>query len=91
MTTETNERRQLSFDFKGINGPDEYRERVATFTSDANAAKYGHLFESAPELLEACRAAVKMCEAMESHGNMTVVYNAHDMLRRAIARATGAQ
>ena len=55
---------ELSFDKKGINGPDEYRERVATFTNDADAKKYGPLFEAAPELLGALKALVKDAEAL---------------------------
>ena len=43
----------LSFDGKGINGPDEYRSRIATFTSSLNAGTYGPLFEAAPDLLAA--------------------------------------
>lgn len=42
---------ELSFDGFGINGPDEYRTRIATFTRDNEAKKYGPLFAAAPELL----------------------------------------
>lgn len=48
-------RRELSYDGRGINGPDEYRSRIATFTSDAAGDKYGKLFEAAPEFLAALR------------------------------------
>jgi hypothetical protein len=47
-------RPELSFDGKGINGPDEYRTRVATFghlTDDAQVTKYGKLFAASPDLL----------------------------------------
>lgn len=50
-------RRELSFDGRGINGPDEYRERVATFTSPEYARRYGRLFEAAPELRAAAADA----------------------------------
>lgn len=53
-TPET-ERPELSFDGKGINGPDEHRTRVATFTGADAAKKYGPLFAIAPELLDAAR------------------------------------
>ncbi len=48
----------LSFDGKGINGPDEYRSRLATFTSDKAATEYGALFEASPALLAALKAMV---------------------------------
>jgi hypothetical protein len=44
----------LSFDGCGINGPDEYRSRIATFTNYDFAATYGHQLAAAPELLKAC-------------------------------------
>lgn len=50
----------LSFDGCGINGRDEYRTRLCTFTEkrgeDAN--HYGPLFAAAPEMFEACREAL---------------------------------
>lgn len=48
-------RTELSFDGFGINGPDKYRSRVATFTTDDAGRKYGKLFEAAPEMLEALK------------------------------------
>lgn len=49
-------RKELSFDGYGINGPDEYRSRIATFSKDCrNSRYYGKLFENAPELLIALR------------------------------------
>lgn len=50
----------LSFDGCGINGRDEYRTRLCTFTEkrgeDAN--HYGPIFAAAPEMFEACREAL---------------------------------
>lgn len=46
----------LSFDGKGVNGPDEHRSRLATFVDDEIAQQYGPLFAAAPELLEALQA-----------------------------------
>jgi|GEM_PF-4038204 len=46
---------ELTFDGKGINGPDEYRERIATFSNNEAASKYGPLLAAAPDLLEALR------------------------------------
>ena len=48
----------LSFDGKGINGPDEYRSRLATFTNDDAADTFGPLFAAAPNLLAALEAIV---------------------------------
>jgi len=45
------ERPELSFDGRGINGPDIYRSRLATFQNDEAARQYGKLFERAPLLL----------------------------------------
>lgn len=39
----------LSFDGKGINGPDEYRSRIATFADDKAAKEYGEVFAAALE------------------------------------------
>ena len=36
--------KKLSFDGKGINDVDEYRTRIATFSSPEMAGKYGNLF-----------------------------------------------
>lgn len=47
--------RELSYDGRGINGPDEYRSRIATFSSDAAGDTYGKLFEAGPELRAALR------------------------------------
>jgi hypothetical protein len=52
-------RTKLTFDGMGINGPDKYRTRVATFVNpDADGAKYGKLFAAAPELVEALLLAL---------------------------------
>ena len=52
-TTKQAGRPELTFDGCGINGPDEYRTRIATFTS--GAGKYGPLFAAAPALLNCLR------------------------------------
>lgn len=48
-------RPELSFDGHGINGPDAYRSRIATFTNADAADAYGKLFANAPNLLAACK------------------------------------
>ena len=58
MTT----RPELTFDGRGINGPDKYRSRVATFSSSLDGAtvkQYGALFAAAPELLAALEIMVR--------------------------------
>jgi hypothetical protein len=52
-------RSELSYDGKGINGPDYHRTRIATFTNAEVSAKYGKLFEAAPELLAACKGLLQ--------------------------------
>lgn len=89
-------RPELLFDGKGINGPDEYRTRIATFTSADAAEKYGPLFEAAPELLEACELLLNVLaecepvvlgESYSAHAHR--VARAH--AREAIAKARGRQ
>jgi len=60
------ERTELSFDGHGINGPDEYRTRIATFTGAHGAADYGPLFAAAPELLRELRALTHLCSVLVS-------------------------
>lgn len=45
----------LTFAGNGIFGPDEYRDRVATFSSNADAKLYGPMFAAAPEMLDALK------------------------------------
>lgn len=60
-------RPELSFDGCGINGPDEYRTRLATFNWKAAGTsevikRYGNLFAAAPELLSALKMFVAQYE-----------------------------
>jgi hypothetical protein len=48
----------LSFDGKGINGPDEFRTRIATFTSDEAAKVYGPMFAAVGDLVVALRECI---------------------------------
>ncbi len=54
----------LSFDGKGINDRDEFRSRIATFTTEDHAKEYGALFAAAPELLAALN---ELLDAMWHH------------------------
>ena len=62
-------REQFSFDGYGINGPDEYRSRIATFVNTDIGAQYGPYFAKAcnaynsnqaliGELVAACQVAL---------------------------------
>lgn len=41
---------ELSYDGCGINGPDEYRTRLATFRTLADARHFGPLFAASPDM-----------------------------------------
>jgi hypothetical protein len=51
----------LSYDGCGINGRDQYRTRIATFTDKRGpvAHHYGPLFAAAPELLAALKGTLR--------------------------------
>lgn len=57
------ERPELTYDGFGINGPDEHRTRLATFSPGAcangQADKYGPIFAESPAMLAALRRAVQ--------------------------------
>lgn len=82
----TTPRPLLSFDGKGINGPDEYRTRLATFTPAAlvsgDSEKWGRLMAAAPEML----AVLEDCRAMLRN---TAECNLFDAVRAVIAKAKG--
>ena len=77
-------RRELSYDGKGINGPDEHRSRVATFANAEAAEKYGRLFEAAPELLESLEA---LLESPMLIGSSPYALKAYRDCQVAIAKA----
>jgi hypothetical protein len=83
--------KNLSFDGKGINGPDEYRSRLATFQSDEAAKQYGHMFAGAPELRTALYAAVDaladgvgglQCVCKQSNGQQCWPCRARNAVKR---------
>ncbi len=83
-------RPELTYDGFGINGPDEYRTRLCTFTRDpfgdtSRADHYGPMFAGAPAVIE---AAERMLEAMEVPRSRKAS-DAWDDLRHAIAAAKG--
>jgi len=80
-------RREFSFDGHGINGPDECRTRLATFTEAGKAYPgLGKLLEAAPELLEELEALVSA-----NYGQPNAVHvPALDNARTIIAKVKGA-
>jgi hypothetical protein len=77
-------KKELSFDGFGINLPDEYRTRLATFErihSRETVDKYGKLFAAAPELLEAVDLLTRYLKEV-GYGDMPVVKNSRAILDR---------
>lgn len=74
------DRPTLSHDGKGINGPDKYRTRLATFASEDAADVYGEMFAAAPELLAALRVLLERYTFHEQD---------EEQARTAIAKAEG--
>lgn len=75
---------QLSFDGFGINGPDKYRTRLATFTNDEAGKAYGKLFEASPDLLDGHRAALQIIQGdlrEALHGDSVEVFEYQAQLR----------
>lgn len=65
-------RKELAFDGFGINGPDEFRSRLATMVRTHTGAYtqthinyYGKLFENAPEMLELLRGAYSYLQDLD--------------------------
>lgn len=80
-------RAALSFDGKGINGPDQYRTRIATFTTDEDAKKYGKLFEAAPELLLRLKELLELADRCIGRRGWSQL----DQAEAAIAKAEAQQ
>lgn len=66
----TTHRPELTYDGIGINGPDEYRTRVAKFDKQADADKYGPLFAAAPDLLAALHASTIALQDFQREAGM---------------------
>jgi len=84
-------RAELSFDGMGINGPDKYRSRLATFTHQEGAEQYGKLFAAAPDMLAVLREFVEDTNGLREHleeewPDLLVTL---DHARAAIAKAEG--
>jgi len=80
------ERRTLSFDGCGINGPDEFRTRIATFNGYDKAEAWGPLFEAAPELLECVRELLACADPQRDHKE---IKKARQVLRSAMPQPVG--
>lgn len=95
MKNETKTSRpELSFDGVGVNGPDEYRTRIATFPDRKTALKYGPLFSSAPDTaaeLDRLKASnAELLAALERIANdPETPWRFASIARKAIAKAAG--
>lgn len=86
---------EMTLDGTGICESDEYRFRIATFTSKIDAKIFGPLFVAAPEtarklaeVTEALRYAEQILSATECTGEKQLGNGAAlDMARAALARA----
>lgn len=82
------ERTQLSYDGKGINGPDEFRSRIATFANNDAAYEYGTLFAAAPIMLKALKDVRDSYQQM--FDSMPVAFQTYDhIVNEAIEAAQG--
>ena len=55
----------LSYDGKGINVPDVFKLRIATFSNQDAAYKYGNLFAASPLMLAALEDVMREFEVAE--------------------------
>lgn len=74
----------FNFDGFGINGPDEYKSRVATFTPYGLGLNCGPLLAAAPDLLEALKNIVASTKNYRVPNPVYV-----EAAQAAIARAGG--
>lgn len=60
---------ELSYDGCGINGPDEYRTRLATFATPRSddARHFGPLFAASPDMHAALTVIIDRLEAWAEH------------------------
>lgn len=92
-------RPELTFDGHGINGPDEYRSRLATFTLGADVNKYGPLLAAAPDLVRLLKDCVGFIEqSMTEAQTLEHMLDGHDPegcilceSRQTIAQVEGRQ
>lgn len=80
--TETETHPTLSFDGMGINGPDEYRTRLATFRNPSAAKEWGPLFAAAPDMLVALEAIFPLLM-----GDGFIEQHHIDAVRKVISKA----
>jgi hypothetical protein len=83
-------RPELTYDGKGINGPDVYRSRIATFETGADAARYGKLLAAAPVLKAALQTCLAELEAeLENDPEASLIQQAVDEARHALSLVDG--
>ncbi len=85
----TNTQKTLSYDGCGINGPDEYRTRIATFTNKRSKESdyYGRLFAASPDLLTKLETMVSVFNQEEIDPLQAFI--AIEQARAALAAAKG--
>ncbi len=76
-------RPELSYDGKGINGPDEYRARIATFDNAQAAKHYGPMFAAAPELVAACEGMLEWARRVKQINPGPEIVDAMNALAKA--------
>jgi hypothetical protein len=82
----------FTFDGFGINGPDEYRSRLATFTPAGHAyPNLGALLESAPDLLAELVRIVDSYAALIRDTDWVVTHGADIERARAVIAKAEAQ
>lgn len=75
-------RKQLSYDGFGINGPDKYRSRIATFRLAEHGPKYGPLFEKAPEMLKLLKMTKRWISGADTrHSTLWIADAIDDLLK----------
>lgn len=81
----------LSFDGWGINGPDQYRSRLCSFTNQMHADQWGPLFEAAPMMLQALQTMETMLSRSGFGDRTDGLHDSADdalrMIRQAMAHA----
>ena len=92
LKTKMNTRPELNYDGCGINGPDEYRTRIATFSNLAD--HYGPMFAASPDMLAILKDTKKWLNQNLRRGTISAGTANQDgdlvtQINAAISRAEG--
>jgi hypothetical protein len=85
----TMERKTYSFDGRGINGPDEYRTRLATLSDAGHAIDFGRTIERAVNAHDDVVAALELADEELSSAGYGVAGKVRSTIRTALAKAKG--